>query len=32
MPNWHKAAVSFGNVLRLMEGPLGLLPCVSVTQ
>jgi len=24
--------ISFGNVVRLMEGPLGLLPCVSVTQ
>jgi Rrf2 family protein len=24
--------VSFGQVVRLMEGPLALLPCVSVTQ
>jgi Rrf2 family protein len=24
--------ISFGNVVRLMEGPLGLIPCVSVTQ
>ena len=24
--------ISFGSVIRLMEGPLGLLPCVSVTQ
>jgi Rrf2 family protein len=24
--------VSFGTVVRLMEGPLALLPCVSVTQ
>lgn len=24
--------VSFGEVVRLMEGPLALLPCVSVTQ
>jgi Rrf2 family protein len=24
--------ISFGSVVRLMEGPLGLLPCVSVTQ
>jgi Rrf2 family protein len=24
--------ISFGNVVRLMEGPLGQLPCVSVTQ
>jgi Rrf2 family protein len=24
--------ISFGNVVRLMEGPLALLPCVSVTQ
>jgi Rrf2 family protein len=26
------AAISFGGVVRLMQGPLGLLPCVSVTQ
>ena len=26
------ADVSFGLVVRLMQGPLGLLPCVSVTQ
>jgi len=26
------ADISFGSVVRLMEGPLGLLPCVSVTQ
>lgn len=26
------AEVSFGLVVRLMQGPLGLLPCVSVTQ
>ena len=25
-------AISFGQVVRLMEGPLALLPCVSVTQ
>jgi Rrf2 family protein len=25
-------AISFGEVVRLMEGPLALLPCVSVTQ
>jgi Rrf2 family protein len=25
-------AISFGNVVRLMEGPLALLPCASVTQ
>jgi Rrf2 family protein len=25
-------AISFGDVVRLMEGPLALLPCVSVTQ
>jgi Rrf2 family protein len=25
-------AISFGNVVRVMEGPLALLPCVSVTQ
>jgi Rrf2 family protein len=24
--------ISFGTVVRLMEGPLALLPCVSVTQ
>jgi Rrf2 family protein len=24
--------ISFGSVVRLMEGPLALLPCVSVTQ
>ncbi|MGO9934169.1 MAG: RrF2 family transcriptional regulator [Steroidobacteraceae bacterium] len=24
--------ISFGGVIRLMEGPLALLPCVSVTQ
>ena len=24
--------ISFGSVVRIMEGPLGLLPCVSVTQ
>jgi Rrf2 family protein len=24
--------ISFGNVVRLMEGPLALLPCVSQTQ
>jgi Rrf2 family protein len=24
--------ISFGTVVRLMEGPLGLIPCVSVTQ
>jgi Rrf2 family protein len=24
--------ISFGNVVRLMEGPLGLIPCVSVTR
>jgi Rrf2 family protein len=24
--------ISFGEVIRLMQGPLGLLPCVSVTQ
>jgi Rrf2 family protein len=24
--------ISFGSVVRLMEGPLGLIPCVSVTQ
>jgi Rrf2 family protein len=24
--------ISFGSVIRLMEGPLALLPCVSVTQ
>jgi Rrf2 family protein len=26
------AAISFGAVVRLMEGPLALLPCVSATQ
>jgi Rrf2 family protein len=26
------AAISFGGVVRLMEGPLALLPCVSETQ
>jgi Rrf2 family protein len=26
------AEVSFGLIVRLMQGPLGLLPCVSVTQ
>lgn len=26
------ADISFGNVVRLMEGPLALLPCVSQTQ
>ena len=26
------ADISFGTVVRLMQGPLGLLPCVSVTQ
>lgn len=26
------ADISFGAVVRLMQGPLGLLPCVSVTQ
>jgi Rrf2 family protein len=26
------ADISFGEVIRLMQGPLGLLPCVSVTQ
>jgi Rrf2 family protein len=26
------AEISFGDVVRLMEGPLALLPCVSVTQ
>lgn len=26
------AEVSFGEIVRLMQGPLGLLPCVSVTQ
>ena len=25
-------AISFGGVVRLMEGPLALLPCVSVTR
>ena len=26
------ADISFGGVVRLMQGPLGLLPCVSVSQ
>lgn len=26
------SAISFGSVVRLMEGPLALLPCVSQTQ
>lgn len=25
-------SITFGNVVRLMEGPLALIPCVSVTQ